>query len=760
MTHRLDFFRDEIRNGFYIPTAVKQSWATALDVLFEIDRICKKHDITYFADWGTFLGAVRHGGIIPWDDDIDIAMLRDDYNKFRAVADSELPEGFAIHDYERKENHWLFLAKVLGNSHICFDINYLNSHYNFPWIASIDIFVKDYLYKDPVEEKKRCDEIMLILAVADGIMDGVLRESTIIEKLRYLEEKYSVKLPPISDKRELTVSLYRLAEQQMERCPKEESDRIGQIFPWVLKGASGEPRIRYESFVRIPFEDTTIPVPAYYNAVLSSRYNNYNIIHKKWDGHEYPAFDKQRQLFEESCGIKMPCFSYDPSEAKRHTPDKSNSLKALASECLLEFYNSLDKSTAYLAAGNLPEIETIFNSMQQLALDLGTMIENVKGENSPRAKRIVKCLEDLCEVIFSCYNSISTDDPECLDPVKRQISILESALQDDLLSVKEILFLPVCPAEWGGFESTYNKHLSDPQCDITILPLPLLAKNYAGQIITSEDDIATASRSEEYPDHLNISSWTDYDLSLHCPETIYIQNTYDNENPYLTVPPYYYASNLRKYTEDLVYIPIGKTAEYSESDISDQVCLGFYLTMPGVVYADRILVQSDNIKTQYVNKLTSWAGQDSLTYWKQKTSVIEDLYGSSETDNTLDSSKKELLFCINFYEFIEHKDVFHEALESRLNLIAKNKDTLHVSVCLYPDFLIEDHDTPEYYRQFRVLTMELSENAGIDVISFPKEDLEGFCSNFTAYYGSSSPIVPVFITEGKPVMLSDYEIPI
>lgn len=51
----MDFFRDEVRNGFFIPTAVKQAWAAQLQVLDVIETICRKHDITYFADWGRFL---------------------------------------------------------------------------------------------------------------------------------------------------------------------------------------------------------------------------------------------------------------------------------------------------------------------------------------------------------------------------------------------------------------------------------------------------------------------------------------------------------------------------------------------------------------------------------------------------------------------------------------------------------------------------------------------------------------------------------
>ena len=90
----MDFFRDEVRNGFFIPTAVKQAWAAQLQVLDVIETICRKHDITYFADWGTILGTVRHGGYVPWDDDMDICMKREDYTRFKEAAKTELPKDF------------------------------------------------------------------------------------------------------------------------------------------------------------------------------------------------------------------------------------------------------------------------------------------------------------------------------------------------------------------------------------------------------------------------------------------------------------------------------------------------------------------------------------------------------------------------------------------------------------------------------------------------------------------------------------------
>ena len=90
------YLEDEIRDGFYIHGMMKRGWAAAIEILEVVDRICKRYHIPYFADAGSLLGAIRHKGFIPWDDDLDICMKREDYNYFLQVVKCELPEQFKV----------------------------------------------------------------------------------------------------------------------------------------------------------------------------------------------------------------------------------------------------------------------------------------------------------------------------------------------------------------------------------------------------------------------------------------------------------------------------------------------------------------------------------------------------------------------------------------------------------------------------------------------------------------------------------------
>lgn len=80
------FLEEETRHGFFIAPMVKRCWAAQMEILAGIDAICRKYGIRWFSHYGTMLGAVRHGGYVPWDDDMDICMLREDFERFQKAV--------------------------------------------------------------------------------------------------------------------------------------------------------------------------------------------------------------------------------------------------------------------------------------------------------------------------------------------------------------------------------------------------------------------------------------------------------------------------------------------------------------------------------------------------------------------------------------------------------------------------------------------------------------------------------------------------
>lgn len=118
-----------------------------LEMLSEVDRICKKNNITYMIFAGTLLGAVRHNGFIPWDDDLDIVMLRQEYEQFLNVAKEELdPEIYYVQS--EFSSHWpMFFSKLRRNGTACVERYVPKDRYTHMGVY-IDIFPCDNLYNN------------------------------------------------------------------------------------------------------------------------------------------------------------------------------------------------------------------------------------------------------------------------------------------------------------------------------------------------------------------------------------------------------------------------------------------------------------------------------------------------------------------------------------------------------------------------------------------------------------------------------------
>ena len=156
-----------------------------IKILKEIHRVCEKHNIKYFISDGTLLGAVRHGGFIPWDDDIDISMLREDYDKFINIGSNELKEEFFLQTADTDKDYNVYGTPL--------KVRHKNSIYREKWDVYkgrysgifVDIFPFD---KVPDKELKRKFQFKLSKALitsklkinfSDGVnLKSIARSST------------------------------------------------------------------------------------------------------------------------------------------------------------------------------------------------------------------------------------------------------------------------------------------------------------------------------------------------------------------------------------------------------------------------------------------------------------------------------------------------------------------------------------------------------------------------------------------------------
>ena len=119
---------------------LKELHDVEFDMLLQVKRICEKYSLTYYLSGGTFLGAVRHHGFIPWDDDMDIALPREDYQTFIKVVNSELPDGMEFKAYSIDPTYHHPVARLV-NHKVCVKNNSFSDSRIEP--AWIDIFPLD-----------------------------------------------------------------------------------------------------------------------------------------------------------------------------------------------------------------------------------------------------------------------------------------------------------------------------------------------------------------------------------------------------------------------------------------------------------------------------------------------------------------------------------------------------------------------------------------------------------------------------------------
>lgn len=744
------YFEDEIRSGFYVDARMKCCWAVQLEILNEIDKVCKKHNITYFAEWGTLLGTVRHGGYIPWDDDVDIAMKRQDYERFVAVTSKELPEGYEVLNYNHQKDYWDIMSRVLNSKSIIYTPEFLEKNHNMPYICGVDIFPLDYITENKSEEKIQRELIDFVKGVADSWGHGSL-EGTLLEgMLHQIEKMCCVK---IDRKKDLKKQLYKIVCALYALYDESEAKNIGLIAKYLEVGDCVYPKESYADSVRLPFENITLPVPIGYDLVLTRKYGDYMQNVRKGGSHDYPYFEKQA-IYAEEKGLYSLMYKYPSNIDKKNKNESFENKLYQRIDLLAQVHENIE---VLLRCSERETACKLLRETQNVAIGIGESIEKKLGEGT----ETVSCLEQYCEVAYQLYEVVSQNEgingTEVHSILDQALSMVQQAAETMQIP-KEIVFMPYRVTQWKHMEKVWKVACEEENTIVRVVPLPYYYKKQLGREVSEMQ-----YDGDQFPEEVSITPYNEYFLENNHPDVIYIQAPYDEWNYSVTIHPNYYAPELWKNTEQLIYIPWFKIDEMNPEDERGLKSRNYFVPMPGVVWADRIILQSEAMKRSYVDYLSDWAGEDTRSMWEEKISgdgawIYEEESKTADLDLPADwKDKKVLLYYVSGNGLMEHKEKMLRKMEDSLKIFREQSDKIHI-LWLQDDQLEErlQPRIPEVLQKYREI---LQKYQGENWLQIEPADREADTVQVAdVFYGDGGKSAQHMKEASKPVMLQSVEV--
>ena len=262
-----------------------------LEILKVVDKICKKNNIEYFLAYGTLLGAIRHQGFIPWDDDLDIFMTFDNYNKFVKVCENDLSkERYFLQNLETEKNYYLSFSKVRD----------LNTTLVETFNETLDINKNVYIDIFPLVGYPNKKYQRVLFKISRAFMHSV-NINIINSKFLYFIFRIVVKI--FGKKRILKMSTRYCTKFHPNKCDYLCSVCDGDGIESNLYKSEWYSKIKY-----VKFEDIKAPVPYNYDEVLKKTYNDYMKlppIELRSKGHCIIELNLEKNVLKESSENKL-----------------------------------------------------------------------------------------------------------------------------------------------------------------------------------------------------------------------------------------------------------------------------------------------------------------------------------------------------------------------------------------------------------------------------------------------------------------------
>lgn len=413
---------------------------------------------------------------------------------------------------------------------------------------------------------------------------------------------------------------------------------------------------------------------------------------------------------------------------------------------------------------NIPVTIDVLSDCQAAAIEIGNEIEK-RGQE---VEEIVHMLEAYCENIYQ-MSCVQADIDLCRKLTKKiqmQIVQIRNSVEYDLSNDrKQVVFLPYKASMWDSLESVWKAADADPNCDVYVIPIPYFDKNPDGSVREMHYE------GELYPEYVPIVSWQQYDIAAEHPDVIYIHNPYDEYNRVTTVHPAYYSKELKKYTDELVYIPYFILKEIDPNDQVSVQGMEYFCTVPAVVHADKVIVQSENMRQIYINVMSKTMGEDTRKIWEKKifgsgSPKVEKLLNMKKEDLDIpegwlkiiekpDGSQKKVVFYnISVLALLENDEKLLRKMESVFGIFKENQD--EVALLWRPHPLIKatiESMRPRLWAEYKKI-LERYQEEGWGIYD-DSADVDRAIILSDAYYGDHSSVVQLYQETGKKIAIQN-----
>lgn len=422
---------------------------------------------------------------------------------------------------------------------------------------------------------------------------------------------------------------------------------------------------------------------------------------------------------------------------------------------------------------NIVQAQEFLSDCQNAAIAIGTLIEDTEGEGHPT----VTALEEYCEQVYRIHENLAAEGVntnKIYKSLRQKLIKVENSIRNDIKIRTEIVFMPYKASMWDSLESVWKAADADPNCDAYVIPISYFDKNPDGSFKEEHYE------GDQYPDYVPITRYDKFDLKKHMPDVIFIHNAYDDWNLVTSVHPDFYSRNLKKYTEELVYIPYFVLGEIEPDNEQAVEGMKHFCFMPGIINADKVIVQSENMKKIYVREYLKAAKESGLMGKHLDREYLEKKFlgtGSPKIDKILNTKKENLEIPEEWLKIIQKPDgswkkiifyntsvgallQYNERMLRKMEYVfaafKEKKD--EIALLWRPHPLIKatvESMRPQLWGEYnRLVKQYIEEGWGI---YDDTADLNRAIEISDAYYGDGSSIVPLYQQTGKPIMMQSVE---